>query len=141
MSVAKNAPAVGYQINSSFVPQHTGAITEYVGAQGTRQGSQGKHGAKRGCYDDADAAKDSIATLLGQDVAFPAITSRNLDLAQGYPHTMTGIPYSISGQATLISVAVGEYLATFQDPIKAILSTSIQRDSRVIISRKYVVGG
>ena len=85
MSVSKNAPAVGFQINDQFTQRSTGAITEYVGAQGTRQGN------KRGCYDDADAAKDSIAKLLGQDVAFPAIMSRNLDLHQGFPHSMVGV--------------------------------------------------
>ena len=64
---------------------------------------------------------------------------RNLDLYQGYPHSTTGIPYAIQGTATVINVNVSEYLATFSDPIKAILGTSIHREARVIITRKYVV--
>ena len=33
------------------------------------------------------------------------------------------------------------YLATFQDPLKVILGTSIHKEAKVIVTRKYVVGG
>ena len=59
----------------------------------------------------------------------------------GYPRSTTGIPYSIQGSCSLIAVDVSQYLAAFKDPIKTILGTSIHREARIIITRKYVVGG
>ena len=87
-----------------------------------------------------DTAQNAISDILGDAIITP-VMSRNLDLQQGYPHATTGIPYAIQGSATLINVDVSEYLASFQDPIKAILGTSIHREAKVIVSRKYVVGG
>ena len=52
------------------------------------------------------------------------------------PFCRTGIPYSIAGSAKVINVKVGEYLATFQDPIKSILSTEIHKEARVMVTRK-----
>jgi hypothetical protein len=40
-----------------------------------------------------------------------------------------------------LRVQVGEYLAKFVDPIKTILSTNIHEEEKVMIVRKYVVGG
>lgn len=53
----------------------------------------------------------------------------------------TGLAYNIRGRATRIEVGVGDALATFQDPIKALFGTRICGGKSVVITRKYVVGG
>ena len=59
----------------------------------------------------------------------------------GGPHTTTGIPYQIHGSARVVQADVTEWLAGYVDPIKAILGTAVQNSQKVIITRKYVVGG
>ncbi|MEK9533655.1 MAG: hypothetical protein VW104_02200 [Halieaceae bacterium] len=67
---------------------------------------------------------DAIENLLGITPT-PLIGNyrRNIDLHEGTPHTSTGLAYAIDGTASVVQVKVGEYLAKFQDPIKAILTT------------------
>ena len=132
ISMRTDEPAAGVQMNQSFRPATAGAISE------RHEMGSGTKTAKKPCK---DGPKDLITELLGDSITTTNVLSRNLDLQSGYPHTTTGIPYSIQGSAKVISVKVGEYLASFSDPIKAILSTNIHKESRVIITRKYVVGG
>ena len=61
--------------------------------------------------------------------------------SQGDSHTTTGIPYAIHGTARVVQTNVTDWLAGYIDPIKAILGTSVQNSQKVIITRKYVVGG
>lgn len=84
---------------------------------------------------------DTVGNLFGKRAAVLPGASRNLDLYQGYPHAMTGLSYAIQGTATVINTDVSEYLATFQDPIKAVFGTSIHREAKVVVTRKYAVGG
>jgi len=90
---------------------------------------------------DPSVLQTNVQNVLGDTVATTAVMSRNLDMMTGHPHSTTGIPYAIQGSAQVINVDVSEYLATFQDPLKAILSTTIHQEAKVIITRKYVVGG
>lgn len=83
---------------------------------------------------------DGVTKLLGDKAEFARTTSVNLDMHTGSPHTTTGIPMAVGGSATVVSQKVGLWLASFQDPIKAILGVGVHRDERVIIKRKYVVG-
>ena len=53
----------------------------------------------------------------------------------------TGLAYNINGRATVIEANVGERLASFSDPIKAIFGTTVCKDKTVIVTRKYVIGG
>ena len=69
------------------------------------------------------------------------MTSTNLDLREGFAHQTTGIPYAIHGTASVINKTVVAGLLGTQDPIHAILKTSVQSTAKVIIKRKYVVGG
>jgi hypothetical protein len=85
--------------------------------------------------------KEAIANILGDTLKFTPATSVNLDTREGYAHSTTGIPYAISGTATVVSQKVGAWLAGFQDPIKAILGVGVHTDSKILIKRKYVVGG
>lgn len=102
------------------------------------RGTDGKFTAK-----NKDKTMDEVVTsILGQS----AIVSRqmgvsDLDLREGFSHTTTGIPYAIHGTATLVQQQVAKALAEYQDPIKAILGTAVHRDRKIIIRRKYVVGG
>jgi hypothetical protein len=79
----------------------------------------------------------TIKNLLGENVA----VSRDTGVRIGAPHATTGIPYAISGSATVINSNVSAKLATFTDPIKAILGTGVHSTQRIIIKRKYVAGG
>ena len=186
-------PAVSLDINRRNQTQlsNSGYGTAAERAGGTRSNKKQKRSEDQGigCVNESSDPKDAITELLG-DVNTTPVMSRNLDLYQGYPRSMTGIPYAIQGivhflllftrslapcssagrapqtcvpqypflcwlwvqislfiffltlgTATVINVEVGEYLAKFQDPLKSILSTNIHRESRVIITRKYVVGG
>ena len=60
---------------------------------------------------------------------------------EGGAHTTTGIPYAIHGSARVVQADVTEWLAGYVDPIKAILGTAVQNSAKVIITRKYIVGG
>ena len=83
---------------------------------------------------------DSVKKLLGGATTFHAPASVNLDLRQGPAHSTTSLPYQIGGSARVVSQKVGTWLASFQDPIRAILGTGIHKEQSIIIKRKYVVG-
>jgi hypothetical protein len=72
---------------------------------------------------------------------YTPIHSVNLDLHQGYAHSTTGIPYAIEGTATVIANTICAGLLEVQDPIKAIFSTQVHQKHRIIVTRKFVVGG
>jgi hypothetical protein len=84
---------------------------------------------------------DTVRSLLGNTTTIVPTTSVNLDLKSGHAHSHTGIPYAIGGSATIISQQVGAWLSGYQDPIKAILGVGVHKTERIIIKRKYVVGG
>lgn len=86
--------------------------------------------------------RTSVDALLGKTVRLSEHMSRgDLDLYQGPNHSTTGIPYAIHGTATVIEQRVGVWLAGFDDPIKAILPVQVEKNGKVIVRRKYVVGG
>jgi len=138
-----NNRSVASVINPHYVPAGNGSLGTQQFLGGTTSRKLAKRAAADGKSargrDDPDIA-GAINDLLGDTVITP-VMSRNLDLVEGYPHSTTGIPYAIQGTAKVIQVGVGEYLTSFSDPIKTILGTSIHREAKVIITRKYVVGG
>lgn len=67
--------------------------------------------------------------------------ARSVQYWSGNSMNDTGLAYNISGRATVIEASVGERLAGFQDPIKAIFGTTVCKDKTVIVKRKYVIGG
>lgn len=75
----------------------------------------------------------TVRLALGNDV-------RISESREGYAHSTTGIPHAIHGKATLVEQKVGLHLASFNDPIKALLGTGIHRDEKIIIRRKFVIG-
>lgn len=88
-----------------------------------------------------DTSRGVIAELLGESANVTKTLSRNLDLQEGPNHSTTGIPYAIHGTATLVQQRVATALAKYQDPIRAILPTAVHGTKRIVIRRKYVVGG
>jgi len=110
------------------------ADTEFTGGPNT--------GSRQGFNPDSTGKTfaDGVTKLLGTKATFARTGSVNLDMHTGSPHTTTGIPLAVGGTATVISQKVGLWLASFQDPIKAILGVGVHRDDKVIIKRKYVVG-
>lgn len=84
---------------------------------------------------------NAVQQVIGTGATFEPVTSVSLDTREGYARSTTGIPYAISGTATVVSQVVGEWLAGYEDPIKAILPTSVHKEAKIIIKRKYVVGG
>lgn len=82
----------------------------------------------------------SVQNILGNTATFHTPASVNLDMRQGPAHSTTSLPYQIGGTARVVSQKVGTWLASFQDPIRAILGTGIHKEQSIIIRRKYVVG-
>lgn len=97
-------------------------------------------GARRG---DAETAfKNSVETLFGGNAkVHQTAVINDLDLRQTPAHGTTGIPYAISGTATVVQMDVAQRLADYVDPIKAILGVGMHSEQRVIIKRQYVAGG
>ena len=60
---------------------------------------------------------------------------------EGYPHSTTGLPYALHGTATVINQEVAGKLAGYQDPIKAVMPVGIHKTKKIIIRRKFTVGG
>jgi hypothetical protein len=134
MSSTSASPQVAANINSGFKPTTQWAhADQQVSNINTRMAKRAKH--------SGNTLHEAVTSVLGGDVNLTPVTSRNLDMMVGTPHSTTGIPYAIAGSANVINVDVSEYLATFQDPIKAILGTSVHQEAKVIVTRKYVVGG
>lgn len=84
---------------------------------------------------------ENVKKVLGPTATLTPATSVNLDLRRGAVHATTGIPHAIGGTATVVSQKIGLWLASFPDPIKAILGVGVHRDEKIIIKRKYCVGG
>lgn len=88
---------------------------------------------------DNSKTKSAIAQLLAVDPGSIMVQSKQF--MQGYAANDRGLKYNIEGRATRIEVQVGNALATFQDPIKALFGTRICEGQKVQVVRKYVVGG
>ena len=82
----------------------------------------------------------TVKRLLGDELGITPAPP-NLDLRRGLDHASTGIPYSIHGTATIVNQKVAYALATYQDPIKAVLGMAMHKQQKIVIRRKFVVGG
>jgi hypothetical protein len=123
--MARANPGSQIQINTDF--------TQIAGDYPSKEQTLGRG--------KAQDPKLALENLLGTTLKFTPATSVNLDTREGYAHSTTGIPYAISGTATVVSQKVGAWLAGFQDPIKAILGVGVHTNNKIIIKRKYVIGG
>jgi len=102
-----------------------------------------KYGEKRPEQPE-DKFEEAVNKLLGptgKHMHLAPLTSVNLDLREGFAHQTTGLPYALHGTASVINKTVVAGLLGTKDPIHAILKTSVQSTAKVIIKRKYVVGG
>lgn len=80
----------------------------------------------------------NVTSLLGPNTS---VQRSDGNMRYSRSHATTGIPYAISGTATVVESTVSAKLAMFTDPIKAILGTAVHDTQRIIIKRKYVAGG
>ncbi len=90
----------------------------------------------------ATTFSQTVRTLLGDTAQLSySMNLGSMEQHVGSSRSITGIPVAISGTARVISQNVGRFLAGFEDPVKAALGTTVVEENRVIIKRKYVVGG
>ena len=82
---------------------------------------------------------DAIANMLAVNPLSINVTQK--EYQTGYAANDRGLKYQIEGRATRIEVNVGNALATYKDPIKALFGTRICEGQKVQVVRKYVVGG
>lgn len=115
------------RIDSRFVSDHNDVPT-------------GMWGTSR---DNADEKmSNTIRMLLGDSVRLSdRLAMGNIDYHSGPSHSTTSIPYSIHGTAIIVNKRITTALASYDDPIKAILPIAIHRQQKIIVRRKYVVGG
>ena len=86
--------------------------------------------------------RNSVRALLGDSVRLSEqLSLGDLDVHTGVNHSTTGIPYAIHGTAKVVNTKVATWLAGFDDPIKAIMPVGVHEGQKIIIKRKYVVGG
>lgn len=91
---------------------------------------------------EAKTFANTVQKLLGTTgLKFSTMLHGNLDRRAGYARSTTGLVEAIDGSASVIASTVAMGLLESQDPIKAILSTEVHQQERIIITRKYVVGG
>ena len=90
-----------------------------------------------------DQLKESVAKLFGGDQAFlQKSTSFNLDNVYGSaPHSSLGLQVAIAGRASVVQADVAAHLLEYTDPIRSILGASIADSHRVIVKRRFVMGG
>jgi hypothetical protein len=89
-----------------------------------------------------DKMSNTIRMLLGDSVRLSdRMAMGNIDYHSGPSHSTTSIPYAIHGTAVLVNKRITTALAGYDDPIKAILPVTIHRQQKIIVRRKYVVGG
>jgi len=86
--------------------------------------------------------RNSVRQLLGDTVRLSEqMTLGDLDMKMGVNHSTTGIPYAIHGTCKVVNNKVTTWLAGFDDPIKSIMPVAIHEGQKIIVRRKYVVGG
>lgn len=99
---------------------------------------QGQNAASGG--DVVNTVRNNVQTLFGKSTMVSANRSVDVDMTQSNPMAAKGLAMQISGSAEIVSVDVGESLATFQDPLKVLLGTRLVDAPRVILKRKFVSG-
>ena len=91
---------------------------------------------------NAQSFENAASSLLGKGITVSQTMGiSDLDLKEGFSHTTTGIPYAIHGTATLVQQQVAHALASYQDPIKAILGTAVHRADHGTLADGHVVEG
>jgi hypothetical protein len=83
---------------------------------------------------------NTVRALLGEAVNVKYVGS-GVSSYQGAPHTTEGIPYAISGTATVIDQKITYWLAEFDDPIKAALGMAFYKTEKIIIVTTTLIGG
>lgn len=84
----------------------------------------------------------TVQKLLGKSVNLGrGMNMGAMTMYEGPGQSTYGIPFAIDGTATVVEDKISIWLAGFQDPIKAVFSTSVHPNQKIIFKRKYVKGG
>jgi hypothetical protein len=83
----------------------------------------------------------AVAALLGHSTQVQGYRNPNLDTRSGPAHSTTGLQYAISGDTKVVEQTVGAWLASYEDPIRAILPMAISNASSIKVARQFVTGG
>ena len=90
-----------------------------------------------------ERAKHAVNALYGGDGA-TLTTSRSVDLDNVYgsaPHSSLGLQVAIAGRSTVVQSDVAAHLLEHSDPLRAVLGVGITDSHRVIVKRRFVMGG
>lgn len=99
----------------------------------------GFHAGPKGRAGDDNQAANVVQAVFGPNIKMNMTMSNTAGtLRGGRPHASTGIPYAMSGSASVVNVDVADRLSSFSDPIKALLGTGIHEDQKIIIRRQYI---
>lgn len=111
------------------------------------KGQTDPRGGSASVFHDNDhrqaALSDVVSNLFGQGVNVSRIAAPNaLRVHQSSNHALTGLPYSLDGESSVISQEVDNWVAAYDDPITAILGTSFHQHNREIyVTRTWYEGG
>ena len=111
------------------------------GAGNFKDQSNGAH-AGTPSIGNTDKIRQSVATLLGTGIALTQNKSVDLDRVYGSAaHNSLGLQVAISGRAEVVQSDVAAHLGEYQDPIKSVLNVAVANAPRVIVRRRFAVGG
>ena len=111
------------------------------GAGNFRDQQNGAH-AGTPSIGNTDKIRQSVSTLLGTNVALTQNKSIDLDRVYGSAaHNSLGLQVAVSGRAEVVQSDVAAHLGEYQDPIKAVLNVAVANAPRVIVRRRFAVGG
>lgn len=104
--------------------------------------SSGPRGSASTSAEGEERLRETVRSLLGGGVRLSEqLSAGDVGLYSGGPHSTTGLAYALNGRASVVSLTVADKLAGFVDPIKSIMPVHVHETNRVIVKRKYVVGG
>lgn len=96
-----------------------------------------------GGKDTLERARESVGVLFG-DEGVKLSANRSIDLDNVYgsaPHSSLGLQVAIAGRSTIVQADVAAHLMERQDPIRSVLGLHVTNSHRVIIKRRFVMGG
>lgn len=99
---------------------------------------QGPRGSASTSHEGEDRLRETVRDLLGSSVRLSEqLSTGDVGLYSGAPHSATGLAYALHGRASVVSIDVATKLASFEDPIKSIMPVAVHSTNRIIVKRKY----
>ena len=99
--------------------------------------SSGPRGSASTSAEGEERLRETVKQLLGSHVRLSEqLSTGDVGLYTGAPHSTTGLAYALHGRASVVSLNVANKLAGFEDPIKSIMPVHVHETNRVIVKRK-----